>query len=475
MKKQTKAIIALLTLCLMLPFMMIPTSATSATDGQMWSCNGKEAEGIITIDKDSPVILEKKTVTFDIQGYPKDDSEYFNQPFRSPESHVRVKYDLYNPTEEEITVRLALPFNSSSQLYITDSIDNYSVWVGGEEIDPEPSLSYFYDSSRFDVKYDPDKMSDGYFTSPVVNPDTTVTKYTFYANSTDLFKEEYKDAVVGTDIYSLQNAYIYLVDGEWRNENGGYRISTPVGGHPMFVMYVIGDDPITMPEWTIYQNAQMNDDETLDGRIESLITDVMTFNDFVSGEYSNTRNAKDLYNAYMYKINLAEEADRPVVSFFDDCAEMKTWYMGWYRWNVVLAPGERISTEAEMPIYPDIEFRYDPERLLYIYTLPSKNSWARKADVEININSPLYLIESNIGEQIESESGYKIIISNPGTTDHFIVTLSESENPVLQSSSSSGIGDIPKGDSVLSVILNIILFPFKLIYRIIYEIVNWLS
>ncbi|MBR4835835.1 MAG: hypothetical protein IKU99_02370, partial [Clostridia bacterium] len=69
MKQRMKAIIATLTLMLMLPFMMIPTSAT---EPMAWSTEGKPAVGIVGLDEESDVVLEKTTITFDIQEYPED-------------------------------------------------------------------------------------------------------------------------------------------------------------------------------------------------------------------------------------------------------------------------------------------------------------------------------------------------------------------------------------------------------------------
>ena len=66
MKQRTKAIIAALTLCLMLPFMMIPSSANSRSP--YWE--GENSQGTIFMEDDIPIEVVSERLTFDIPTLP---------------------------------------------------------------------------------------------------------------------------------------------------------------------------------------------------------------------------------------------------------------------------------------------------------------------------------------------------------------------------------------------------------------------
>ena len=205
MKKQTKSIIATLTLIIMLPFMMIPTSAT---EPEFALVEGKSAVGIVGLDMESPVVLEKTTLTFDIQEYPTSYIDYLEGNFTPDKSRVSVKYDLYNPTDEEITVRLALPFTTTYHDYIKAEIEDYSVAVNGEEIDPAIRHSFHYNNAYFDMRYDPEYLHDDYVTHAFVTPETRVKKYTYEIECADL--KDNGIACIGTDVFGRKSSYVYL-------------------------------------------------------------------------------------------------------------------------------------------------------------------------------------------------------------------------------------------------------------------------
>ena len=477
MKKQTKSLIATLTLMLMLPFMMIPTAATTP---EFSLVEGKGAVGIVGLDEKSDVVLEKTTITFDIQEYPTSYIDYLEGNFTPDKSRVSMKYDLYNPNDEEITVRLALPFTTTYHDYIKAEIEDYSVSVNGEEIEPDIRHSYHYKNYYFDMEYDPERLQDDYLTHAFVTPETRVKKYTYEIECADL--KDNGIACVGIDIYGYKSAYIYMVGGSAMNltSGSGYRLYRSIGKNTTVELYVISDQDIYIPGWTIYKNPKVSKDETLDGSVNLVKKEQMTWNDFVFAKYDESLGIceMDWYNAYMHCID-HDSVERPTASFFNyrNDTDMTNWFMGWYRWDIVLAPGERASTEATLPIHPEIQFRYEPDMFNYYYTLPHQYSWAQDGVKEIRINTPLYLHKNGVdlGEYTKTDEGYSITLTDElFMYGEYTFTLCESENPRSEGSSSSDFDGVVK-PSLLNRILDILLFPFKLIYRIIYEIVNWLS
>ena len=467
-----KKIIAAICILLMLPFMMIPASATPP---EQWSVEGKPAVGIVGLDNDSPAVLEMHSLTFDIQEYPLDHIDYVQGNFNPDKSRVKVKYQIYNPTDEEITVRLALPFTTGYYKYINAELGDYTVSVNDSVIDPDIRHSYHYPNSEFDADEDTLRLSDDYITNETVNPDTKVTKYTFWAYFDEFGYNNIARA--GTYIYPQKGTYLYLVGGESINQGIIYKLHTNVGVDPLFELYVIGED-IAIPRWTIYKNPKVSNSEKLEGGVDLLKTEEMTFRDFVFQDYNESSGISEMdwYNAHMYYINNAAAREIPTVSFFEGYGtfEKTDYFMPWYRWDITLAPGERATTEANLPIHPEVEFRYEPQVLKYHYVLPSLHSWCSGIEPQITVNTPLYLIETSTGEMQKAEGGYTVTNTDTGgynSFDGFYFRLSESENPNLQSSSGS-FGGITEKNSILKTILNIILYPFKLIYLAIYRLIE---
>ena len=119
MKIKAKALIAALTLTLMLPFMMIPASATPASDKPLYY-QGDNAVGISNITEDSPVVIEHQDITFNIIDYPEYDRNDLDT-ITSYRSNVVTEYTLLNPTSDSATVTVAFPASMRAGYGKTDS------------------------------------------------------------------------------------------------------------------------------------------------------------------------------------------------------------------------------------------------------------------------------------------------------------------------------------------------------------------
>lgn len=139
MKQRMKAIIATLTLCLMLPFMMIPTSATEPLPNPV--IRGDKSSGIINATPDSEICIESQVVTFNLTDYPhtSDFSQY-------GESTVVTEYILLNPTDSPEEVIIALPMGMWIQ-YGKCDLDRFELKINGEVVESE-------------TKYRPNKAGD---------------------------------------------------------------------------------------------------------------------------------------------------------------------------------------------------------------------------------------------------------------------------------------------------------------------------
>ena len=129
MKSKAKAIIATLTLLLMLPFMMIPTSATEPLPSPV--IRGDKSSGIINATPDSEICIESQTVTFNLTDYPhtSDFGAY-------KESNVVTEYILVNPTDSQSELIIALPMGMRVE-YGKCDLDRFELKINGEVIESE--------------------------------------------------------------------------------------------------------------------------------------------------------------------------------------------------------------------------------------------------------------------------------------------------------------------------------------------------
>lgn len=128
MKSRIKALIAAVTLCLMLPFMMIPASATMPLPSTMWY--GDKSSGIINATPDSDIYIEKQKITFNLVDYPniEDNSDY--------KSTVVTEYTLVNPTGKSDKIIIALPMGMNPDYVICD-LGDFELKIKGKAMESE--------------------------------------------------------------------------------------------------------------------------------------------------------------------------------------------------------------------------------------------------------------------------------------------------------------------------------------------------
>lgn len=78
------------------------------------------------------------------------------------------------------------------------------------------------------------------------------------------------------------------------------------------------------------------------------------------------------------------------------------------------------------PLYPDINLKYEPKKYSYEYLLSPAKEWAQFNDIEININTPFYMLETNQDIFEKTETGY--VYKGAGLPDgelEFVLCASE--------------------------------------------------
>ena len=158
MKHRVKALIAAITLLIMLPFTATPSHAF--IDYFPPIKGGYHSIGILNSTPDSPVVLESQTVRFNLVDYPK--FEYENpDEFKEYKATVTSEYTLFNPTEETEELILAVPTGISLQ-YGEPDLTRFELLLDGERLEGE--TKYYSNQLEFtpnsETLVDPDSLND---------------------------------------------------------------------------------------------------------------------------------------------------------------------------------------------------------------------------------------------------------------------------------------------------------------------------
>ena len=100
---------------------------------------GTDSTGAIVLDEDSPIIVEKELLTFDIQEFPQSYYHDMNE-FLAYSAKVTAEYTFYNPSDYHVSATLAFPFGGTADYaYVEDTVDTnkYDITIDGEVIDKQ--------------------------------------------------------------------------------------------------------------------------------------------------------------------------------------------------------------------------------------------------------------------------------------------------------------------------------------------------
>ncbi len=478
-----RIIFAAISLALILGTSVLPVFANSA---QSWF-EGVDSSGAIMTDKESPIIVERELLTFDISEFPE---SYYgaSEEYLSYSAKVTAEYTFYNPSEYTVTAKLLFPFGKvpsyASGYYDDDGVytpfsdtEKYGVTINGETAATKirHTLSYMY--SQFELDHDLSLIKDGFAEDDFYSPDMTVTKYTFRVNSVDT--DSYGGGLsVGFDVPKGLGDYRFFFaeqDGFHTQADGDARISTGVrkSGYKL-ELFVFGTPLVEMPEWHAYRDGGVEDADELSCDVEIVSTETTTFGEFALANRSENSSVSesDWYNAFLADIkNSAERtSEHPIVyceRYNDSFIEQM---MRWYEYEITLEPGERMVNAVTAPMYPAIDLDYEPDIYEYTYLLSPAKTWKSFGELEIVINTPYYITECNQDGFEKTENGYSLKLDGL-PDDELKFTLSTSENPKREISPYSFIFFALMALAVivpvliLVIIIVIIVAIFKKIFR----------
>ena len=429
-----KKIIISLFVCLMtLSVSLTNIYANSAQT--RWS--GTDSTGAIVLEEDSPIIVEKELLTFDIQEFPQ--SYYHNiSDFQAYSAKVTAEYTFYNPSDYTVTATLAFPFGGVADYaefydYINDRFvsdvdtSKYDVTVDGEVITKQLRHTLLYFGDQFELEKDVARLHDSYLVDEFYYPEQSVTKYTYKANGVDL---ETYNAASASIVLTEDNAnrkYFMVNQNGYTSRSDYVLMSTWMEKEKEYVIYVIGEPLEENLEWKIYENGACKDE--IDGEMELLEVQNMTLKEFVLSEYREEYGVIDYdwYNAIITMFKYSE-ADFGTIHSMDVYMNPSNILMRWYQYEITLEPKQRIVNTVTAPMYPAINSRYEPAIYNYTYLLSPAKTWSEFGNLDIILNTPYSMTQCSLVGFEDSNYGYELHLAGLPEGE-LTFTLSESANP----------------------------------------------
>ena len=452
MKKQSKIITAAILLISMIPLMLVPASANSRA--QEWY--GRDSNGVVVVGDNVPIEVTSELLTFDIPTLPY--ASYQDaESFLEYDSKVTAEYTFHNPTDMTVTARLLFPFGTFPEYGIGFSdYEKYGVTVNGEKIEANVRYtSKTSDYGRFNVDHEIEKLHDDYVKDDFYSPDLPVTKYTYTVKG--ITEKQIKDADRNDDNYYLVLYYygntddivIYADDFHHYSTSDGNRRSIQclrekvIGDGQEISIYTFGrpfrEDEIT--EAKVYIDSLHNSEyRETDVSLEAKVQE-MTFEEFVLSNYEEERGISkvDWYNAAVVDIidGYSYKHMRIItINSFGNGFSGRSLDR-WYEYEITLAPGESITNSVTAPLYPLIDAWKRPIKYDYSYYLSPASCWANFGRLEIVVNTPYEMIESNIDGFEKTDSGYRLVRdglpeNEEGFMDLFFTLENDGNTPLKQ-------------------------------------------
>ena len=381
---------------------------------------GVDMTGTVVKDENCPIEVEDEQLTFDISEFP---NSYYEKKgdFLKYNGKVTAKYTFYNPSDYKVTAKLVFPFgyypeygpdeyNEENQVYKRiDDTAKFDIKINDKEIKKNLRHSLYNSDYDFDIYKEMSLLSDGYIKDDFYSPELPVTKYVYEISEVD--KKLYNREVARIEIPAFDGKRRYYLEqsyGFTTNDKGNTRMDINAENGKEIELYVMGEPVKDLPKWKFYESSS-NESKEIKGEIKLKSTSKMTFKEFALTSYDKGGQIleSDWYNIIveLYKQATVENSGAIFTSVYDTRERLKS-LLRWYEYEITLAPGEKITNTIEAPMYPTIDEEYDPDIYRYNYLLSPASTWAKFGNMNVDINTPFYLIDSSQDGFTKTKTGY---------------------------------------------------------------------
>ena len=403
---------------------------------------GVDMTGTVVKGENCPVEVEDEQLTFDISEFP---NSYYEKKgdFLKYNGKVTAKYTFYNPADYKVTAKLVFPFgcypeygpdeyDEKNQIYKrTDDTAKFDIKINDKEIKKTLRHTLYYSENVFDVHKEMSMISDGFIKDDFYSPELSVTKYVYEISGVDkkLYNREVAEIEIpafdGKRRYCLEQSYGFTTD-----DKGAARIGVDAENGEEVEFYVIGEPVKDLPKWKFYESSS-NESKEIKGEMKLKSTSKMTFKEFALAKLDKNGQIleSDWYNIIveLYKQATVENSGVIFISVYDTGERLKS-LLRWYEYEITLGPGEKITNTIEAPMYPTIDESYDPGIYKYNYLLSPASTWVKFGNLNVDINTPFFMTDSNQDGFTKTETGYNFK-SNGLPEGELRFTLCESEKP----------------------------------------------
>lgn len=382
---------------------------------------GAAPGGIVVSDSECPLIVENELLTFDIQKFPETFYESLDE-YLAYSGKVTAEYTFYNPSDYTVRATLAFPFGKAPDygyIYDYDTGEScldadaslYSITADGQELDKKLRFTFQESGEAFDLDEELNKLEQGIVKDEFYRPDMPVTKYTYEFKGIDNETYNAAQAIAVIDDWSGRTKYFFGDTGGYSDLTEHVEVSVWAENGHEFTFYVIGDEPEEMPEWAIYADGTL--EKEIDGVAVEKSAEKFTLEEFaqlICGT-AESANSADLYNAVIAMLNQSEQRCGVIMNDFYEAWLLES-LMRWYEYEIVLEPGQRLVNRVEAPIYPAVSGTGESAEYTYTYLLSPASTWKEFGSLDVEINTPFYLTDSEPGGMEEREGGYSLALES---------------------------------------------------------------
>ena len=414
MRRDKRGPVPALALCLalLLPLLALPASANSAQS--YW--RGTTAAGALVTGEDCPLVVEKEVLTFDLEEFPQ---QYYNEAadYLAYPGRVRAQYTFHNPADYAVEATLVFPFGTRPDYGLirdpeTDQVlsdpggRGYGVTADGQPVPVLLRHTYSPWGAQFDLDTDMARLHDGFLEDPFYRPDLPVTRYIYRPVGVDL------------DAYPAANAaFVWTGDPDstrvlMENQNGGRTLADGVQlecwvEEGSFAVNFLGEPPEEPLTWTFYENGACQG--RIEGTMELADTQTTTLGELLLRDYDPACGVLDYdwFNAAVEALGQLEW-EHGVIMGGEFSFDLSGQLMGWYQYQLALAPGATLVNTVTAPMYPTVDGGYEPPIYQYTYLLSPARSWAGFGTLDITLNTPFVLTQSDPGGFEAVEGGYAL-------------------------------------------------------------------
>ena len=323
------------------------------------------------LNQNCPIIAESIEVTMNVQDI-------------SNPAHLMVDYALYNPTNENYSLKMAIPFSQGKKVELVSN---------GNEI--SSTKRYIIDGTYH--------FSDAYLSMESLKTTTKVKKIS-YKISSEEFKN-YSSLAIFSNISSEEVRFLTSTKQTSAIKNGK-NIVCEIYKDQTFDIYIIGEYDESLFNWKIYKNQQLLMQEVT-ATVEKVEEKELQLVDvFVENNFLNIENEIDLFNLNLTKL-IQNENNVICLNELLKPEEIDTYFV----YNLDLSSNAYHSHTMKVEINPFVNEDYSP--IIYEYLLSFEGVFGFKEinKFDLNIETAYFLIDTNLDFE-NDDVGYFTSIKN---------------------------------------------------------------